>query len=628
MCGIAGIFHRDGRPVDRDTLAAMTRALAHRGPDGEGLWLEGGVGLGHRRLAIRDLSEAGHEPMSDASGRVTISFNGEIYNDRAIRRELEGQFGYAFRSTCDAEVVPLGYLAWGEEIFRRLEGMFAVALWDARDRKLILARDGIGIKPLYFSDTGTTVRFASELKGLVADPGQARAIAPAALHGFLAQGYAAPDGSLLDGVEQVGPGTYCVFDHRGRRDTQYWRPVRRPDITRLEDGVEAFGRLWEEVVDDTLVSDVPVGVLQSGGIDSSLVSMELAGRRRDVPLFTAAFQETSHDEAAAAGSVGRSAGLQHHVVPVSEPASPEARFREIVHHFDGQVADSSAYAFYPLAAAVRRQVTVALSGDGGDEMFGGYPTYRASRLASALSPFVPRGLAAALGRAAFRVAGRSEARLPAAEVVGRFAQGLAVAGSALGAHVQWRRLLSGSLAQRLYGPGLAPCIGTDPLEPYAASAQSEGGLVDRCMSADQRFYLPGDLLMKTDAMSMAHGLEIRVPLLDRRIMDLAGRMDFRLLTPFGGPDKKLLRAALQRYGAPGEITRSGKRGFNVPIAGLLRGALGSLGERYLAGEPGLFEPFLKPDEVRALWSAHQAGTANHAYVLWALLTFALWRETL
>lgn len=629
MCGIAGIVRRDGQQVQRGVLEAMTQVLTHRGPDAEGFWLDGAVGFGHRRLAIRDLTIAGHQPMHDSSGRVTISYNGEIYNDQELRRALERDFGVKFRSTCDAEVIPYGYLAWGEAVFGMLEGMFAIALWDARNTELILARDGVGIKPLFFSETESTLRFASEVKGLLADPDQSRGIDPAALHKFLAQGYVGPNLTLIEGIEQIKPGHYYVFENGQRREERFWRPERRPEITSLEEGLDEFRGTWNQVVQDMLVSDVPLGVLQSGGIDSSLVSLSLASQRKDAPLFTAAFEEASYDETAAADSVAKATGLPHRTVAVTTPGGAEELFRKIVYHFDGQVADSSAYAYYRLAAAVRREVTVALSGDGGDELFGGYPTYRASRLAAALIPIVPRFLAAAIGRAALRISGGSERRLPISEVVARFAQGLAMAESGLEAHAQWRRLLPQSMIRNVYGSALKPFIAVDPFAAYTeAGARSGGGLVDRCMSADQRFYLPGNLLMKTDAMSMAHGLEIRVPFLDRRIVDIAGRMDARLLTPFLGLDKKLLRVAAQRYGAPSEIVRTRKRGFNVPIARLLRNDLRSLAERYCNLEAEVFEPFINPEGLRAIWREHAARKSNHGYVLWALLTFAVWRQSL
>lgn len=624
MCGIAGIVDFSGRPVARGIVARMTQALSHRGPDDEGVWLDPGgtVGLGHRRLAIRDLSPAGHQPMHDASGRVSISYNGEIYNDAALRRELEREHGARFRSRCDAEVIPAGFLAWGEGLFDRLEGMFAIALWDAQERTLWLARDGVGVKPLFVSHVGARTRFASEVKGLLADPEQPFRLAPEALHAYLAQGYVGPTKTLLEDVAQVPPGTVRRVDVGGVRDRRFWSPQRRPDIRRLGDACEAFASAWREVLHDQRVSDVPVGVLQSGGIDSALVVFGLRGHA-DLPVFTARFQEKSHDEGVLAAATARAVGARHHTVLV-ETGDVVSDFRAMVHAFDGQVADSSGLAFFALARSVRQQTAVALSGDGADEFFGGYPTYAATRLAARLGAFVPRRLANGAAIWAQGLAAGRSARLPAAELAARLAFGLGEAG--IDCHAVWRRLLAPHQLQDLYGPALVPLRETrDPLAGYiAALHEAEGGLVDRALLADQRFYLPADMLQKVDAMSMAHALEVRVPFLDRRIMDLAGRMDARLLVPWRGPTKRVLREVLRRAGGPAAVVRGRKRGFNVPLVLLLRGALAAEGDRLLDVEAERLAPFLAPDGVRRLWRGQRDGTLHEPHGVFALLSLATW----
>jgi asparagine synthase (glutamine-hydrolysing) len=625
MCGIAGLFARDGSPVDPRVARAMTEALAHRGPDDAGLWHDGRIAFGHRRLAIRDLSPAGHQPMSDPSGRVTITYNGEIFNDAELRRELARDFGCTFRSTCDAETIPLAYLAWGEAAFDRLEGQFAIALWDRAEETLFLVRDGVGIKPLFYSDDGRLVRFASELKGLLADPAQRRTLSPAMLHRYFSMGYVGPGDTTLEGVRQVEPGTIVAVGRRGRSTHRFWQPQRTAlDIRDEADALDAFMPIWEKVVDDQMISDVPVGVLQSGGIDSSLVSLTVAPRHK-VPLFTAGFAERSHDESDAARQVAQLAGLEHHIVPVDDRGDLDTTLEAVVHHFDGQVCDESAIPLYLLCRKVREHVTVALSGDGGDEFFGGYQTYWASRIACLAGLATPGPLAAMVGKLAYAAAARREDRLSPATLLARF--GLGLADGRQVAHARWRRLIPAFQLADVYGPALRPALPDNPFRDYESHLLDAGGsLLDRCLLADQRYHLPAGLLMKSDAMSMAHALELRVPLLDRRIMDFAGRCDGELLAPMRGPSKRLLRAALRRYHAPEEVLKGTKRGFNTPLARLLRTQLSGLAERHFDTEVDRLAPYLEPAGVRRVWQEHKDRRANHAYTLWPILTCAIWLE--
>lgn len=598
----------------------MTRILAHRGPDGEGVWLDGAIGLGNRRLAIRDPGEAGRQPMRDDDGRATVVFNGEIYNVEALMGDIVRETGWVFRSRCDTEVVLAGWLAWEDALFTRLDGMFALAVWDARAGRLVLARDGAGIKPLYLHRSPAALMFASEIKSFAAAGADDPVVEPAALHAFLAQGHVAPDRTLFAHIRPLAPGGVLSVDAGGMRESRFWKPSRSGEIRRLGEAVEAFQAVWSRVVPDHLASDVPVGVLQSGGIDSSLISTGL-GDAPDIPLFTAGFSEASHDETANARAVAKAAGRELQRVPVDETEGAETTFLATVRHFDGQLADASAFAVWRLCAAVARRVKVVLAGDGADEFFGGYPTYRASRLAERLRPFLPRILAGGLGRA-FSAGGGGEGRLSRRQVAGRFLSGLAQAGPA---HVQWRRLVPRHLLGRLYGHEMAPFLDQDPLAAYGrAIADGDGALVDRCLLADQRHYLPADMLLKVDAMSMAHGLEVRVPFLDRRVMDLAGRIHADLLCPLGGPDKKVLRQALRQAGGPADVARAPKRGFNLPVAAMLRGALRPLGERFLVREADRLAGFLRPEGVGELWAAHDAGQADHGYALWPILGFAAW----
>ena len=627
MCGIAGILNLNGRSVDTAVLERMNAALVHRGPDAGETWRDGAIGFAHRRLAIRDLTDAGRQPMSDPSGRITVTYNGEIYNEAALRAELRRDFGTVFRSHCDTEVLPAGYLAWGEGLFSRIEGIFAIGLWDKAEKRLILARDSIGTKPLFFSLVAGTVRFASEIKGILADPAHPRAFDAEGLHRFLAMGYVGPNATTMRHIRKVEPGSLTVYENAQEALRRFWQPRRVYGFRKLDEAVDAFLPLFDQVVSDQLISDVPVGILQSGGIDSSLVAYSVA-KRGKFPLVTASFAEQSHDESKVAALVAQQTALPHRIVPVSEDPDPAATLTRVVHHFDGQVADESAGPLLLLTAELRRNSTVALSGDGADEFFGGYPTYRASLLAERFGGAIPASIARTVGKLMYAASGANETRLPATALLSRFLLGIASSGRL--AHAEWRRYVPEFLVSRLYGPALRHLVDVSPMTGYRKAIEHADGpsLLDRCLIADQTYHLPAGLLMKTDAMSMANSVEIRVPFLDRRIMELSGACSLDLIVPPGGPTKPLLREALREKGAAAAIWDAPKRGFNNPLSGLLRGPLRSLSETIFQNSPDVFSPYLQPDAVRTLWREHASLKTNHAYALWPLLTFALWRSQL
>ena len=600
----------------------MTDQLIHRGPDDSGVWIDGNIGLGHRRLSIRDLSVAGRQPMSDPSGRVLVTYNGEIYNDRELRQELESEHGFEFRTRTDTELLPLGYLAWGDDLFRRLEGMFAIGLWDRKEKRLLLVRDGIGIKPLFYHADEDQVVFGSEVKAVLEGGQPASALDPASVHTFLAAGFPGPGATLVKGVRQVRPGTYMSFSANGASEHVFWRPRRSGEIVRLDDALDEFCALLPSVVKSQLVSDVPLSVFQSGGIDSTLVSLTLRQVGATPPLFTASFRQASYDETDLAADVARAAGLKQNVLAVEVDQHPIETFRAIVHYFDGQCADTGAYAFYRLCGEVRKHSTVVLSGDGGDEFFGGYETYRASRHAARLQPWLPSALTALVGRGAYWMGAGDESRLPLSAVASRFALGLSVGGS--DAHMQWRRLVPNFLLPLLYGPEMRPYLGTSPFAEYESCADDvAANSLDRWLLSDQRFHIQS-VLAKVDAMSMAHGLEVRVPLLDRRIMDFAGRCAGTLLAPSKGPGKMLLRRAAERLGAPPSVLAGRKKGFNVPIARMLRTVLAPLGDLWLDRNADVLTPYLAAGAVRKMWREHLHRQANHAFAIWPILILAEW----
>lgn len=620
MCGIAGEVRFDGRLSDAKLVDLMARSIQHRGPDGRGLWSDTHVALAHQRLAIRDLTPAGAQPILSSDGMVVVSFNGEIYNDAELRAELTHDHKVSFHGHCDAEVIPAGYAAWGEALFDRLEGMFAIALWDARKHRFFLVRDGVGIKPLYYQWKDKRLLFGSEIKAVITATGMPDKLDPAALHAFLAQGYVGPTATLLPDIHQVPPGTWLQFSVDGIRQQRYWAPNRRGDINSMVDAQEAFAEVFTRVCRNMLVSDVPVGILQSAGIDSSLISLTL--NDPTIPLFTASFSHGDYDESTAAQGVAAQVGSCWVPVPADQVIGLEEDLRRVIWHFDGQVADSSGLAFYRLAREMRRHITVALSGDGADEFFAGYETYCASRLAASLGGWIPAELMSSLSRLTFAAGRGSAGRYPFMQKVGRFLLG---ARTGSDAHAEWRRYAMPWDNQRLYSGEMRDLLATDPFAGYKGEMSRGGCLLDRCLLADQVYYLPADMLRKTDAMSMAHGLEVRVPFLDRRIMDFAGRLAPALISSncLVKP-KKFLRAAVSRLGCPPEIAKRRKTGFNVPAASLLRNELRPLAAQLFERRADAFAPYLDPGEVTATWQSHRDGRADHGYLLWALLTLGLW----
>jgi asparagine synthase (glutamine-hydrolysing) len=625
MCGIAGLLNINSAPVKTEKLLSMINVLAHRGPDGDGIWTQGPVGLGHRRLAIRDLSNLGQQPMSDPRDHAVISYNGEIYNDIELKREIERETGYKFRSTCDTEVILAGWLAWKESLFDRLNGMYALAIWDALDKRLILARDPAGIKPLYVYQSETLVAFSSEIKGLLPILSPLPSLDRDAFMTFLSLGYTGAEKSLLDGVQALPPGSLMSFDKLGYRKQTFWQPTRNKDIKKADEAVSMFLDIWPNILESTMISDVPIGVLQSGGIDSSLISMGLSKTKR-LKLFTASFGSASYDESSLALQIQNASGAESTNIEVGVGEGLEDTFTSVVHHFDGQVADSSGIALYKLCEQVKRHVSVALTGDGADEYFAGYSTYSVAPIAALMHKIIPRKLASSAGQICDLFGGKKENRLPLTHLISRFLLSLS---EDIHPHCQFRRLVPAHLLRDICGPEVTYEYAQKSLLKYDEYVRNnQGNTIDRCMLADQQYYLPADLLMKTDAMSMAHGLELRVPFLTREIIELAGSIDTKLLISWSGKGKQVLRSSLELLGGPLDVVRAPKLGFQIPVDQWLRGALRPLGDRLFSKDVDRLEPFLSPIVVRNMWRDHLAMRRSNGYALWPILTFATWLEIL
>ena len=620
MCGICGLARLDGEPgIDRDALGAMSAALVHRGPDSDGAAVDGPVGLAARRLAIVDL-EGGDQPISSEDGHVTVVHNGEIYNRDALTAELE-RAGHRFATRCDTEVLVHLYEQHGPRFAERLRGMFAFALWDRRARRLVLGRDPFGIKPLYWSTRGGLLTFASELKSLALAPGFAREIDLDALEAFLAFNSIPSPQTIYRDARKLPAGHLLVWEPGADPHVERYArpaPVAATDVRR-EPGAQLAIELRSRLRDSVrahLMADVPVGVLLSGGIDSSALTALAAQESGErVRTFSIGFAERSFDELERARQVAARYGTDHHEL-VLRPDAAEL-LPPIVAAFDEPFGDSSALPTYLVSRLAAQHVKVALSGEGGDELFGGYETYVADLLAARVGPGV-RALAPIVGRLPASSRGRVSLDYRAKRFVA------AAHRPALEAHHGWKEIFSPDARAELLAPDRRAA--NDPVEVlrarYAETAGAEP--LARLQDVDLGVYLVDDLLTKTDRMSMAHSLELRVPFLDPVVAELA------LALPTGQKvrgwaKKRLLRRAIAPF-VPRAIARGRKKGFSIPAAAWLRGELEPFAREVLAPDRVRRQGLLRPAAVTALLDAHVAGRADLSRQLWGLMALSLWLD--
>jgi len=622
MCGITGIFDTRGQaPLDRALLSRMNESQHHRGPDEGGLHLEPGLGLGHRRLSIIDLS-SGQQPLFNEDGSVVVVYNGEIYNFQALTDELLN-LGHTFRTRCDTEVIVHAWEQWGEDCVRRFRGMFAFALWDRSRETLFLARDRLGIKPLYYAllPDGQFI-FGSELKALLAHPGLPRALAAEAVEDYFGYGYIPEPKTILQGVYKLPPAqTLTVRRNAALAEPKiYWDVpfIPLPTLDENEICQELIRRL-REAVDIRLIAEVPLGAFLSGGVDSSAVVALMAGLSAD-PVKTCSIgfgADPEFNETQFAAEVAERYGTDHRVENVDpDDFDLVDRLAEL---YDEPYADSSALPTYRVCELARRQVTVALSGDGGDENFAGYRRYRWHTFEEQLRSRVPAGLR----RPLFGWLGRV---YPKADWAPRFLRAKttfeALARDSVEGYFQAVSILRDGQRERLWSPDFRR-----QLQDYRAvevlRAHAERAPVDHPLSLaqylDMKTYLPGDILTKVDRASMAHALEVRVPLLDHFVVEWISGLPPQLKL-HGGEGKYIFKKALQPHLSDGILYRS-KKGFAVPLARWFRGPLRErlqttlLGERMSAS--GIFDrAFLKE-----LITQHQSGQRDHSAALWALLMF-------
>jgi asparagine synthase (glutamine-hydrolysing) len=608
VCGISGIASASG-PVDPARLAAMSATLVHRGPDSDGTFLDGPVGLAARRLSIIDL-EHGDQPLTNEDGTVTVVQNGEIYNYRELRHELDRT--HRFRSSGDTEVLAHLYEEHGLGFAERLRGMFAVAVWDARRRRLVLARDRFGIKPLLYRVEDGELSFASELRALPRGE-----IDLDAVEAFLAFNSIPGPLTIFRGMHKLPPGHVLVWEDGGVRLERFARPAPVPAAeVRDEDEAELVEELRARMRDSVrahLVSDVPVGVLLSGGVDSCLLAA-LAAEETSEPVrtFSIGFEERSFDELDRARLVAERYGTKHHELVLRPDAA--RLLPALADAFDEPFADSSALPTYLVSELAAREVKVALSGEGGDELFGGYYTYaadllaaRAARLARVARPLVEL-LPSSDRRASFDYRAKRfvrAAHLPPLE-----------------RHHGWKEIFSSDARAELTGSRSA----FEPVELLRARfAETEGAeLLARLQDVDLGLYLVDDLLVKTDRASMAHSLEARVPFLDTVVTNLALALPTRNKVR-GLRKKVLLRKAAEPL-LPRSVVHGRKRGFSIPAAAWLRGELEPFARDTLSAETLRRQGFFQPEVVHRVLDEHVAGREDRSRQLWGLLAFTLWHE--
>ncbi|HEX4741031.1 MAG TPA: asparagine synthase (glutamine-hydrolyzing) [Caulobacteraceae bacterium] len=620
MCAIAGLFDIKGsRPFDPARLRAMTLAMSHRGPDGAGEHLEPGVALGHRRLAIIDLA-GGAQPMRTPDGAVTVTFNGEIYNFRELRAELEA-VGAQFRTRSDTEVLLHGWRAWGESLFARLEGMFALALWDATGQQLVLARDRFGKKPLHYAiEPSGVLAFASEIKGLTQLPEIPRDLDPFAVEDFFAYGYIPDPRTIYRAIRKLPPAHLMVVRRGGEpRIRPYWSLLDRlasPSAIPPEALIDEL----REAVRRRLISDVPIGALLSGGVDSSAVTALMAeASEAPVRSFSIGFADPALDETPYARSVSDLYGARHEVLEVS-PADFEVVDR-LPQIFDEPYGDVSAVPTLAVCAHARQGVTVALSGDGGDEAVAGYRRYGFHMAQDRLRRFVPEPVRAGVAGQLAEICPRGawlprplRARTTLKELTLDPASAYVRMVQALPREIR-ERLLTEDFRRRLGG------YDADELVRSAYNAPAPLDPLQRAQYADAVTYLPGDILVKTDRTSMAHSLELRSPMLDPAFFVAAFNLRPELKRNRLRGGKAILKQGLEAY-LPREVLYRRKTGFAPPISEWLRGPLRehmlALPQCARLRDCGVIEL----DEVRRMAEAHAAGVADNSKPLWLVWVFA------
>ncbi len=585
MCGITGIFNTNGTPADRDAVAKMTARIAHRGPDGDGIFADGPIGLGHRRLSIIDL-ESGSQPMRSADGNFTIVFNGEIYNYRELRAGLV-QKNYPFKTHSDTEVILALYQSEGEKSFQKLAGMFAFAIWDSREQKLVLVRDRSGIKPFYYAQVDGQLVFASEIKAITAQLPQLKELDKTAVNFYFSRQYIGGAGTVFKKIKKVKPGYFLEISKNGKiREAAYWQlsPATRCKHG-MEEAIERTDGLLAAAVKSHLVSDVPVGIFLSGGLDSStILAYATEASERSMQTFSVGFgPHTAYNETHFARQLAEHFKTEHHEIQVAEKELLDT-LPHIIQQMDQPLADYAVLPTYVMSRFARKHLKVVLSGEGADELFGGYKRYH-------FYSFFDR----------FGLSGFFKKKLPGSSVYGQTAR------------------------QRLLNPDVFVEGASLPQEQKILSDKNgftAAGAVNSMLHADLSNWLVDDLLMKVDKMGMLASLEARVPYLDHALVEYLASLDGKLKVSLW-EKKRLLRAVAAKR-LPKEVFTRPKHGFTVPVGEWLRGALKGVFREAVLEDAGNQEWF-NLDFVEKQFAEHLSGK-NHRLQLWAVLVFCLWKR--
>jgi asparagine synthase (glutamine-hydrolysing) len=620
MCGICGIATAGEQP-SRELIRKMCSTIVHRGPDGEGVFVAPGVGLGMRRLAIIDLV-TGDQPMANESGSVQIVFNGEIYNFQELRRDLESR-GHRFATHSDTEVVPHLYEEHGPGFAEKLNGMFAIALWDAEAGRLVLARDRIGIKPLFYSVRDGTLFFGSEVKAILAAGGSRRGLDLEALDQLLTFEYTASPRSLFDDVRKLEPGSFLVWQRGNLEKKAFWElPRRDPDESASDDAwAERLKAVFNAAAKRQMVSDVPLGSFLSGGIDSSILVSAMSQTSDEPPkTFSIGFRNETYDELKFARTMAQHCGTEHREA-VLEPHYLSL-VDKLVHHMDQPIGDFSIFPTYLVSKIAREHVTVVLSGDGGDELFAGYDTYVADRMARRTTDLVPAGFRRALAHVAGHLR-PTEDKKGLRNNLRFFLEGARLPSD--WQHMRWMVFLSPAQKRELYHPDVFERVAGEAGRTIERFLDYEGR--DRLqgqMFGDVRFYLAENILPKVDLMSMATSLETRVPYLDNEVVDLVARMPSRL--KWRGRTRKYILKKAYAADLPRAILAREKQGFSIPLKAWLNREWNPLMRDTLSEGALRRDGWLNPATVGRWIREHEAQRANHSHILWSLMVFQLWRQ--
>lgn len=615
MCGITGFTHRHGAGV-AERIGVATDALRHRGPDQSDTYHSGDVALGAVRLKIIDL-HGGDQPFFSDDFNTVIVFNGEIYNHAEIRADLEA-LGHNFTSRCDTEVVLRAFLQWDTACFPRLRGMFAIALWNERDQRLVLARDRVGVKPLYLYRSGTQLYFASELKSLFAHDEIPRELDLNALNYYLALNYVPAPFTLVKGIEKLAPGHWLEWQSGNIRSESFWKPrFQRDSRWTMDSATEALDQLMKDSVREHMISDVPVGIWLSGGVDSSAVlhyTRQTTSAR--IKTFSIGFAGRTFDESGPAREIAKRYDADHFELDLNPSLDLEDAIHNIVYYSDEPFADAGAVPLWFLSKLSRETVTVALSGEGSDELFGGYLTYRADRLAQTARR-IPR-----LARKSFlrilRYWPVSNDKISFEYKMKRFLEGSLLPSDE--AHTYW----NGSFCEAQQADLLSNCAGNSVRDLFTKELPCGtcSGYLSRYLAFDQRYYLTDDLLQKVDRMSMAHSLEVRPPYLDHRIIEFAATLPDEL--KIDGREQKVILKRLMKDKLPASVLNRSKTGLDIPTHDWFRGPLRPLLEETLNGQAVEDTGLFRPGAIQQLISDHMEGRANLGYHLWGLLILFLW----